>query len=172
MIYLIDANCLITAHNLFYPTNRVPEYWAWVRHHARAGSIKMPTEVFEEIKEGGHDADKDLLYRWIQQEGLKTDLVLDEECDFGFVQTILLEGYAPDLNELELAKIGRDPFLIAYGMASPGDRCVVSHEVSAKDAKRAKKKIPDVCARFAIPNCTFWQLLRKLDFKTSWAETA
>lgn len=169
MIYLIDANCLITAHNQFYPTNRVPEYWEWVRHHAQAGSIKMPTEVFEEIKEGMHDAEKDLLYRWVQQDGVKDDLVLDEVCDFASVQRILLDGYAPDLNDLELGKIGRDPFLIAYGLAAPGDRCVVTHESSAKDAKRSKRKIPDVCEQFGVSSCNFWQLLRKLDFKTSWA---
>ena len=62
MLYLIDSNCLIMAHNQFYPTDRVPEYWHWVRHHAKNGQIKMPSEIFAEIKEGAHDAEKDLLY--------------------------------------------------------------------------------------------------------------
>lgn len=168
MLYLIDSNCLIMAHNQFYPTDRVPEYWHWVRHHAKNGQIKMPSEIFAEIKEGAHDAEKDLLYSWVQTPGVKDDLILREDCNFAYVQEILIKGYAPDLNEIELAKIGRDPFLIAYGRADPAGRCVVSHEVSSRDAKRTKRKIPDVCEQFGVHSCSFWQLLRKLDFRTSW----
>ncbi|HBY42162.1 MAG TPA: DUF4411 domain-containing protein [Brevundimonas sp.] len=168
-MFLIDANCLITAHNHYYPTNRVPEYWAWIAHHAKAGRLKMPVEIYEEIAVGMNDAEKDLLFGWIKSTGIKNDLVLGEECDLESVQNILLNGYAADLTEIELAKIGRDPFLIAYGRADPAGRCVVTHEQSAKDAKRSKRKIPDVCAQFDVPCCSFWQLLRKLDFKTSWA---
>ena len=30
MLYLLDANVLITANNLYYPIDSVPEYWEWL----------------------------------------------------------------------------------------------------------------------------------------------
>ena len=30
MLYLLDANVLITAHNLYYPIDAVPEFWGSV----------------------------------------------------------------------------------------------------------------------------------------------
>ncbi len=30
MLYLFDANVLITASNTYYPIDQVPEYWAWL----------------------------------------------------------------------------------------------------------------------------------------------
>lgn len=30
MLYLLDANVLITANRTYYPLERVPEYWAWL----------------------------------------------------------------------------------------------------------------------------------------------
>lgn len=34
MLYLIDANILITANNNYYPVDAVPEYWAWLEYMA------------------------------------------------------------------------------------------------------------------------------------------
>lgn len=31
MLYLLDANELITAHNLYYPIDVVPEFWEWLK---------------------------------------------------------------------------------------------------------------------------------------------
>ena len=65
MLYLIDANVLITAHNLYYPVDAVSEFWGWLAYQAQNGAIKMPLEVFEEVKDGSTDEEKDLLYGWI-----------------------------------------------------------------------------------------------------------
>lgn len=46
MLYLLDANVLITANNTYYPVDRVPEYWEWLTHMSKAGYIKMPLENF------------------------------------------------------------------------------------------------------------------------------
>jgi hypothetical protein len=32
MLYLTDANVLITANNLYYPIDRVPECWEWLAY--------------------------------------------------------------------------------------------------------------------------------------------
>ena len=42
---------------------------------------------------------------------MKDALVLDEEPDLALVRRVVEDGYAPDLNEPELEKLGRDPFL-------------------------------------------------------------
>jgi Domain of unknown function (DUF4411) len=30
MLYLLDANVLITARNRYYPIDTVPEFWSWL----------------------------------------------------------------------------------------------------------------------------------------------
>ena len=54
-MHLIDANVLITAHNTYYNIEQVPEFWDWVRHMGEAGEIKMPLEIYDEIKDGSTD---------------------------------------------------------------------------------------------------------------------
>jgi hypothetical protein len=130
MLYLLDANVLITAHTLYYPVDSVPEFWSWLAHHGSAGSLKIPVENFEEVKDGGTDEEKDLLFGWISDEGIRDAIVLDAQSDPAMVADVISRGYAPDLTEDELLTLGRDPFLIAHALASPKDRCVVTTEVS------------------------------------------
>jgi hypothetical protein len=35
------------------------------------------------------------------------------------VQRVINDGYAPDLTDQEVEIIGRDPFLVSYGLRSP-----------------------------------------------------
>jgi hypothetical protein len=67
ILYLLDANVLITAHNLYYPVDKVPEFWAWLVHKGNAGDLKLPLENFEEIKDGSTDVEQDLLFAWINK---------------------------------------------------------------------------------------------------------
>jgi len=168
-LYLIDANILITAHNGYYSTNRVPEFWSWLLHQAEAGRVKMPLEMMDEVKEGTGDAEKDLLHAWLQGGGVKATLQLEEDVDPTRVQNILDVGYGQHLTDVELEAIGGDPFLMAYALASPHDRCVVSNEISKPKAQRANRKVPDICGQFGLTNCDAVGLIRKLDFKTAWA---
>lgn len=167
-MHLIDANIFITAHNTYYPTNRIPEFWSWVLSRAEAGFIKMPVEMIEEVQAGTGDAEKDLLFDWLQQEGVVDTLRLDEEVDSDHLQKVLDDGYGKNLTEVDLEKIGRDPFIMAYAMASPADRHVVSNEISRPNAQGANRKIPDICKQFGLNSCNAFGLIRQLDFKTAW----
>jgi hypothetical protein len=80
MLYLLDANVLITAHNLYYPIDAVPEFWAWLVHKGGTGDLKMPLENYEEVKDGSTDDEKDLLFGWIKTAEVKTAILLEEEC--------------------------------------------------------------------------------------------
>ena len=106
MLYLLDANVLITAKNLYYEFGRVDEYWEWLAFQGMQGTRQIPVEIFEEITVG-----KDELATWAKDN--RTELILDEEVDIALVQRVTAEGYAPDLTDIELEVIGRDPFLIA-----------------------------------------------------------
>lgn len=168
MLYLLDANVLITAHTQYYPIDGVPEFWSWLAHEADQGHLKIPIENFEEVKDGSTDAEKDLLFAWIKSEGIETALVLDEDVDQSMVASVLNSGYAPDLTEDEILQIGRDPFLIAYALSAPNDRCVVTTEVSKPKRQRQNRHIPDVCTTMAVKCCHTFVMNKKLGFRTGW----
>jgi hypothetical protein len=164
ILYLLDANVLITAQNQYYPIDMVPEFWDWLVHMADSNRIKMPLETFEEVKEG-HEGD---LFGWINAEGLEQRLVLAEEVDVAIVQQVIAEGYARDLSDTEIEQVGEDPFLIAYARAQPASRCVVSAEGSKPSRVRANRHIPDVCAAMGVQCCHPFAMLRALGFSTGW----
>lgn len=165
MLYLFDANVLITASNTYYPIDQIPEYWGWLQFQGCAGNIKLPLEIMEEILAGKKDDDP--LLAWIKDAANKQALLLDEVIDPDLVNSVVESGYAPDLTDDEIEEVGRDPFLIAYGL-SGADRCVVTTEVSAPSKKRQNRRIPDVCAGFGLECCTPFKVNRELGFKTGW----
>src|SRR3546814_7746390 len=120
---------LITAHHLYYPVDAVHEFWEWLAHQGVAGQIKMPVETFEEVKDGGTDAERDMLYAWVQEDAHKSAILFDEDVRPGLVQQVV-GHYAADLTDDELEAIGRDPFLIARELADHGNRCLVTTEVT------------------------------------------
>lgn len=168
MLYLFDANVLITASSTYYPIDQVPEYWAWLYHQGQSGNIKLPHEIMQEILAGKKKDDDDPLLLWLDDAVIKKALLLDENIDPDVVNTVVAVGYADDLTDDELQEIGRDPFLIAYGMVGDGERCVVTVEVSKPSKKRQNRKVPDVCETFGIPCCNPFRVNRDLGFKTGW----
>jgi hypothetical protein len=169
---LLDANTLITANNTYYPVDAVPEFWDWLEHHCRAGIVKVPSEIMEEMEAGGQTPGNDRLCDWLKQAGIREPLLLSERVDPAIVQAVVNNAYAPDLNETEVQQIGRDPFLVAYGLVAPHSRCVVTAEVSAPSKSRANVKMPDACVRMGVPWCNPFTLYRRLNFTTSWRPPA
>ena len=123
--------------------------------------MKIPTETFEEIKVG-----RDALARWAKRTDVEEALLLDEEADVQAVQRVLEGGYAPDLTDVEIEEIGRDPFLIARCLEQ--DRCVVTTEGSRPNRVRQNRHVPDVCGTFNVKCINTFAFLRELDFTTSW----
>jgi Domain of unknown function (DUF4411) len=165
MLYLLDANILITASNSYYPIDQVPEFWTWLQHQATAGYVKIPQEIIEEIEEG---RDEDPLKAWISNDENKAALLHEETVDATLVQQVVTTGYAPDLTDDEVEKIGRDPFLIAYALADPALRRVVTTEVSKPSAQRQNRKVPDVCASVGVECLGPFALNKNLGFHTGW----
>lgn len=166
MLRLLDANVLITANNLYYPVDMVPEFWSWLAYMGQGGQIKIPIETLEEITDGGPKIDP--LKDWLGDASIKTAILLTESIDALLVQRVLSNGYARDLTDSEIEQIGRDPFLIDYALARPADRMVVTTEVSAPRKTRQNRKIPDVCTSLGVNCCDTFRMLRELGFSTAW----
>jgi hypothetical protein len=163
VLYLLDANVLIDADRDYYPLDRVPEFWEWLLFQAKLGNIKVCIEVYEEVTAGTGD-----LVDWMNKHEVKTVLQLAEETDPALVKQVVEKGYAADLTDEEIISVGRDPFLIAHALKSPEDRRVVTTERSAPSRKRQNRKVPDVSKGLGVQPRDTFQLLRELNFTTSW----
>jgi len=163
LLYLLDANVLIDANRDYYPIERVPEFWEWLEDAGQQRRAKIPLEVYEEVGEG-HDA----LADWVKRDLIKTALLLEEEPDVSLVSRVIDDGYASDLTDDEVEKIGRDPFLVAYALRDSGQRCVVTTEVSRPRKLRANRHLPDVCRTLGVSCCNTFEFIRSLDFSTGW----
>ncbi len=84
------------------------------------------------------------------------------------VALVTEQGYANDLSDIEVEKIGRDPFLVAYALIDPGDRVVVTSEHSRPSRMRANRHLPDVCRDFDIRTRNTFEFIRELNFRTDW----
>jgi hypothetical protein len=163
VLFLLDTNVLIDANRDYYALDRVPEFWDWLVHFGTEGQVKIPIEILEEIAKG-----RDELAVWARQAPVRTALLLGEHVEPNVVARVTDEGYASDLTDDEVVKIGRDPFLVAYALVSSRDRCVVTTEGSRPRAQRANRHLPDVCAQFGVRSINTFELIRTLDFRTGW----
>ncbi len=159
MVYLIDANVLIRAHGDYYPIDRIKPFWDWLLAEVEAGRVQMPREIYDEVAKS-----PDLLGQWLRQPEVKKAIILPETTDGVTLATVIAKGYAADLDDVELEKIGRDPFLIAAALVDT-DRVVVTREVSRPKAQRANRKVPDVCDTMGVKWVDDFELWRRLDFR-------
>ena len=162
MLYLLDANVLIAANRDYYPLGRVPEFWDWLADRGAKQRTKIPLEMYEEVLAG----QKDDLTVWLKQN--RVALLLDEKVDRRLVAQVTDAGYAADLKDVEVERLGRDPFLIAYALADPDRRTVVTTEVSRPSKRRANRHIPDVCEDLKVHHCNTYEFIKALDFTTGW----
>ncbi|MFC1581012.1 DUF4411 family protein [Thermodesulfobacteriota bacterium] len=166
MLYLLDANVLIDANRDYYPLGRIPEFWDWLVYMGTNKRATIPLEQYEEIVSGN-----DELAKWAKNGHVKTALLFSESVNEQLVAKVTEEGYAPDLNDVEIEKIGRDPFLIAYALGDNASRCVVTTEGSKPKRTRANRHVPDVCEHFGVKCCHTFTFVQDSDFKTDWKST-
>ncbi len=119
--------------------------------------------MYEEITPGTDD-----LTKWARENDIKAALLLDEEADASLVPRVIVKGYASDLTDDEVEKVGSDPFLIAYALVAPRDRCIVTTEGSKPGRRRANRHVPDVCSDLGLTCCNTFEFVRALDFRTGW----
>ena len=158
-LYLMDANVPIRAHGDYYPIDRIAPFWEWLLAQAEADRVKMPREIYDEVAKS-----TDILGQWLRRPEVRKAIILSELTDMQTVQAVISEGYAPDLDDIELLSLTRDPFLVAAALGGP-NRVVATREVSKRTQQRAKRKVPDVCATMGIQCINDYELWRRLDFR-------
>jgi hypothetical protein len=158
-LYLMDANVPIRAHGDYYPIDRIAPFWEWLLAQAEADRVKMPRQIYDEVAKS-----PDLLGQWLRRTEVRKAIILAEATNMAVVQTVISQGYAPDLDDIELLSLTRDPFLVAAALGGPG-RVVATREVSKRTQLRAKRKVPDVCATMGIECINDYELWRRLDFR-------
>jgi len=110
MLYVLDANTLIDAKRDYFQFERVPEFWDWLQNQGEIGNIKVPLEIYEEFEEARKaDGSRDALSEWAASPEIREALLLAEDADPGLVAFVTATGYAADLADDEIEKIGRDP---------------------------------------------------------------
>ena len=99
---------------------------------------------------------------------MKTDFAqaVREDVSELLVAQVIEQGYAADLTDDEIEKLGEDPFLIAYALADANNRAVASNENSRPARQRGNRHIPDVCQSLGIRCINAFALIRELDFRT------
>jgi hypothetical protein len=157
-LYLLDANVLIRAHEDYYPVDRIPPFWAWLLDQARSNVIKMPRVIFDEVTPPPGP-----FATWLTQKDVREALTLNENIPVSVIRHVIDIGYAPDLTDVEVDEIGKDPFLIASALSGT-ERVVVTVEVSKPSKKRQNRKLPDVCQTFGIKSINPFELYRLLKF--------
>lgn len=158
-MYLLDANTLIRANADYYPLKRIPQFWDWLIDKGNSGVVKIPNEIADEITTGRDDVSE-----WLKDRKIKDALRLNEAVDPSLLRRVVAQGYAPDLTDAEMELLGRDPFLVAYGMAAAG-RSVVTKERSAPSKQRANRKVPDVCNVMGVRWMTAFAFYDEADFR-------
>lgn len=156
-MYLLDANVLIEANETYYPIDRLPQFWDWLITMAAAGEVKMPFEIHEEIS-----PQPGLFKNWLSDAGIKKALILDEAVDNHAVAHVV-NAYGGPLTDSDTEKMGRAPFLIAYGLIH-ADRIIVTKEISRPSAQKGNRKIPDVCNDVGVKWIRDFEMYKILNF--------
>ena len=122
MLYLLDANTLIGKSGLL-PIERVAEFWEWLAAMGDRGLVKIPLEILEEIILPPPTR-TDALVDWLKAH--QDALLLREVVRENLVARVVEQGYGNDLTDIDVGKIGRDPFLIAYALVNVLERYVIT----------------------------------------------
>jgi hypothetical protein len=170
MLYLLDANILINAHQRYYGVDMVPPFWEWIYYHAQRGNIKIPSEIMRELIDGPDDPTKDLLFGWLKTGDHQKTLTLSDALPIDAVQTVLRGGYSDTLTDIQVDGLGQDPFLIAHCLVDPQQRCVVTGEYSKPTLAPQNRRIPDACNLLTVKWCDEFRFLRNLGFKVNWRD--
>ena len=128
--------------------------------------VKILQEIYEEFKGATSD-----LGKWARNHATESALLFAEDVDPSLVARVVDDGYAPDLTDAEVEKIGRDPFLIAHALVLPTERRAVTTEASSPRKRRANRKLPDVCSGFGTVSYNTFESVRNLNFSTNWRST-
>jgi hypothetical protein len=160
-VYVLDSNFFIQAHRVHYPIDVAAGFWNKVRQLAEKGSVisidKVKKELFDK---------NDALEEWCRN-NLPEDFFKDTSvvmAAYGQVTAWAMsrsDHYLPNaLNEF-LNAVEADAFLVAYCLADPLSKFIVTQEVS-EPKRQNKVKIPDACIALNVTYVNTIEMFRQL----------
>jgi hypothetical protein len=160
-VYVVDSNFFIQAHRVNYPLDVAFSFWNKVKKLAEEGKIisidKVKNEIFDK---------NDALEEWCKS-NLPEDFFKDsaEVVDsYGQISTWAIsksDHYMQNaLNEF-LDADEADAFIVAYALADPNNRIIVTQEISEPNRKN-KVKIPDACDALHVQFVNTMDMFRQL----------
>lgn len=160
-VYVVDSNFFIEAHRVSYPLDIANSFWSKVRQLANDGKIISIDKVKDEIYDRN-----DALEFWCQN-NLPNDFfkdsseVLKEYSEVVGWAISWSNHYLPKaLNEF-LEADEADAFIIAYALADPQNRIIVTQEYSQPEMKK-RIKIPEPCIALGVQFVTAMNMFRQL----------
>lgn len=88
MLYLLDANLMIRAHEDYYPIDRIPQFWTWLASLGANGTVKVPHEIYQEIA-----VSTGPLHDWLTDMAISEAMLLDMTTDPSHLNQVLTGGY-------------------------------------------------------------------------------
>lgn len=160
-VFVVDSNFFIEAHRINYPIDVATGFWNKVRQLASEGRIISIDKVKKELYDKN-----DVLESWCRghlPEGffMDTSVLMDfyaHVIDWAMSRS---DHYLPNaLNEFLDAREA-DAFLVAFCLADPVHRVLVTQEVSEPN-RRSKVKIPDACRALNVSCVNTIEMFRQL----------
>lgn len=148
MVYLLDSNVFIQAHQTSYPFDVVTSFWNKLIELSNNGKIRSIDKVKKEIC---GSSTPDQLSIWLETK-IGADFFVDSSpCVDTYAEIAVwtndsdqyLQSAKDEFLQTDLA----DPWLIAY--AKKNGCVIVTHETSNPNSKK-KIKIPEPCIHFGV----------------------
>lgn len=148
-VYLVDSNFFIDAHRRTYPLDIATGFWNKVLQLANAGTIISIDKVKNELYDKNDELEAWCKANLPQDFFRNSDEVMSEYGHVTAWAMSMKHHYVPHaLNEF-LDADEADAFLIAFTLADPINRILITQEVSAPHGKN-KIKMPDCCNAIGV----------------------
>lgn len=163
-VYILDSNFFIQAHRFHYPIDVAAGFWNKVRQLAEEDKIISIDKVKKELYDK-NDALEDWCRNNLPEDFFKdTSVVMKAYAQVTAWAMTRIGHYLPNaLNEFLDADVA-DAFLVAYCLADPSKRFVVTQEVSEPN-RQNKVKIPDACLALNVLYVNTIEMFRQLGEK-------
>ena len=160
-VYVLDSNFFIQAHRFHYPIDVAAGFWNKVRHLAKEEKIISIDKVKKELYDKN-----DALEGWCRT-NLPDKFFKDTSgimAAYGKLTTWAMSKsshYLPKALSEFLGTDEADAFLVAYCLADPAGRVVVTQETSEPN-RLNKVKIPDACYALGVTYVNTIEMFRRL----------
>lgn len=165
LLFVLDTNVLIGAHNGYYGPDFCPAFWDCILQYFHAGRLISVDRVLSEIT--GPSG----LVKWAQNAPSALFAYSGDQAVVTAHRTIMnWVRNNPQFQSAAKSKFAAvaDGWLIAYAQAH--NAVVVTHELFRPNA-RGRVLIPNVCRQFNVPYLNTFEMLRQLGVRFDLSST-